>query len=148
MSAKKRPAYEMRHIVTFEETNLVGNVYYANHIRWQGRCREMFLFDNAPSVLQDLRQGLAMITRHVFCEFYRELFPFDRILIQMRLLEVTQSDILLQFEYYRETPQGIELIARGEQKVSCMREHNGGLVPAPVPKDLREALRPYEVVTT
>ena len=33
------PYYEYRHIVSFEETNLVGNVYYVNYLRWQGRCR-------------------------------------------------------------------------------------------------------------
>ena len=38
-------AFEYRHVVGFEETNLVGNVYYVNHLRWQGRCREMFLRD-------------------------------------------------------------------------------------------------------
>ena len=31
--------YEYRHVVGFEETNLVGNVYYVNYVRWQGRCR-------------------------------------------------------------------------------------------------------------
>ena len=28
--------YEHRHVVSFEETNLVGNVYYVNYVRWQG----------------------------------------------------------------------------------------------------------------
>ena len=28
--------YEYRHVVGFEETNLVGNVYFVNHLRWQG----------------------------------------------------------------------------------------------------------------
>ncbi len=37
--------YEIRHTVGFEETNLVGNVYYVNYLRWQGRCRETFLKD-------------------------------------------------------------------------------------------------------
>ncbi|HVR11545.1 MAG TPA: acyl-CoA thioesterase, partial [Thermoanaerobaculia bacterium] len=40
--------FEYRHLVGFEETNLVGNVYYVNHLRWQGRCREMFLLEHAP----------------------------------------------------------------------------------------------------
>ena len=35
--------YEYEHVVTFDETNLVGNVYYTNHLRWQGHCRELFL---------------------------------------------------------------------------------------------------------
>ena len=48
--------YEYRHIVGFEETNLVGNVYYVNYLRWQGRCRELFLKDMAPDVLEDVRR--------------------------------------------------------------------------------------------
>ena len=35
--------FEYLHTVGFEETNLVGNVYYVNYLRWQGRCRELFL---------------------------------------------------------------------------------------------------------
>ena len=46
-------AYEYHHIVSFQETNLVGNVYYANYVQWQGRCREMFLKDNAQILSQN-----------------------------------------------------------------------------------------------
>ena len=42
--------FEIRHQVAFEETNLVGNVYYTNFLRWQGRTREMFLAQKAPSI--------------------------------------------------------------------------------------------------
>ena len=34
-----RRTFDMDHVVTFEETNLVGNVYYTNYFSWQGRCR-------------------------------------------------------------------------------------------------------------
>ena len=63
-------AYEYHHIVGFEETNVVGNVYYANHISWQGRCREMFLRDNAPEILDELSRGLALVTLRVSCEYF------------------------------------------------------------------------------
>src|SRR5437870_13412093 len=66
-------AYEYRHIVGFEETNLVGNVYYVNHLRWQGRCREMFLRDHAPGVLSALARDLALVTTRVSCEYLGEL---------------------------------------------------------------------------
>lgn len=135
--------YEMRHVVGFEETNVVGNVYYTNHIRWQGRCREMFLRDYAPGILEDLKEGLALVTRHVSCEYLSELQPFDQIVVRMRLGELTQSDILLLFEYFRESASGLELIAQGEQKVSCMRRRNGHLAAAPVPQSLRTALEEY-----
>ena len=35
-------AYEYRHVVGFEETNLIGNVYYVNHVRWQGAAARCF----------------------------------------------------------------------------------------------------------
>jgi enediyne core biosynthesis thioesterase len=133
-------AYEHRHIVGFEETNLVGNVYYVNHVRWQGRVREMFLRDHAPDVIAELSRGLSLATLRVSCEYLAELNAFDELIIRMRLGELTQSKITLIFEYWR----GEELIARGEQQVACFRREGDKLVPAPVPKSLRDALRAYE----
>jgi enediyne biosynthesis thioesterase len=136
-------AYEYRHTVGFEETNLVGNVYYVNHLRWQGRCREMFLRDHAPEVLGDLKQGLALATVRCSCDYFIELEAFDQLLIRMRLGEVVQNRITLRFEYFRLSEKGEELIARGEQQVACMRRQGHETAPAPIPPALREALRPY-----
>jgi enediyne core biosynthesis thioesterase len=129
-------SYEIKHVVGFEETNLVGNVYYANHLRWQGRCREMFLRDQAPSVLDDLRNGLALVTTHCSCDYYEELMPFDEIVIRMTLRDISQSRVTMDFEYRR----GASLIARGAQQIACMRKKDGVMEPAPVPPALREAL--------
>ena len=136
-------AYEYRHRVGFEETNLVGNVYYVNHLRWQGRCREMFLLDHAPEILDDLRQGLALATVRCSCDYFAELEAFDELLIRMRLGEVVQNRITLLFEYWRRNGEGEELVARGEQVVACMRREGERTVPAPIPPALREALKPY-----
>jgi enediyne biosynthesis thioesterase len=136
-------AYEYRHTVGFEETNLVGNVYYVNHLRWQGRCREMFLRDHAPEILDDLKQGLALATVRCSCDYFIELEAFDELLIRMRLGEVVQNRITLRFEYFRLSAKGEELIARGEQQVACMRRQGQETVPTPIPAALREALRPY-----
>lgn len=137
-------AYEYRHRVGFEETNLVGNVYYVNHLRWQGRCREMFLHDHAPGILDDLRNGLALATVRCSCDYFVELEAFDELLIRMRLGEVVQNRITLRFEYYRlNGGKGEELIARGEQQVACMRRQGHETVPTPIPPALREALLPY-----
>jgi enediyne core biosynthesis thioesterase len=132
-------AYEYRHVVGFEETNLIGNVYYANHVRWQGRCREMFLRDRAPDVIEALKHGLALVTTRVSCEFMAELVAFDEITLRMRLGELVQNRITMNFEYWR----GEELVARGEQQVACMQREGKQVVPVPVPVQLREALKEY-----
>lgn len=138
-------AYEYRHRVGFEETNLVGNVYYTNHLSWQGRCREMFLRDHAPDILEDLKNGLALATVRCSCDYLMELEAFDEVLIRMRLGEVVQNRITLLFEYWRvgDDDGREELIARGEQQIACMRREGREIIPAPIPHSLREALRPY-----
>lgn len=136
-------AFEYRHIIGFEETNLVGNVYYANHIRWQGRCREMFLREKAPDVLPLLAQGLVLVTTYVSCEYFAELNAFDELVIHMRLGTMQQHRITMFFEYWKTTAIGNELVARGEQRVACMQRAGAKMSPAPLPEALREALRPY-----
>lgn len=137
-------AYEFRHVVGFEETNLVGNVYYANYVRWQGRCREMFIRDHAPEVLDHLRGGLALVTVRVSCEYMAELVAFDEVIIRMRLGDVSLNRITMLYEYWKKNGPGEELVARGEQQVACMMREGDSMKPTPVPGALREALRPYE----
>jgi len=131
--------YEYRHVVSFQETNLVGNVYFTNHLSWQGRCREMFLHAHAPDVIDELSRGLSLATVRCSCEYFAELMAFDEVVVRMRLGELLQNRITLAFEYWR----GEELVARGEQQVACMKREGERLVPAPVPPSLREALAGY-----
>lgn len=136
-------AYEHRHIVGFEETNLVGNVYYVNHLRWQGQCREMFLRDHAPGVLAQLDGDLALATVSCSCNYYLELRAFDEIVIRMRLSSVAMNRIGLDFEYWRVGEEGEELVARGKQEIACMRRIGKQMSPTPLPDQLREALRAF-----
>jgi enediyne core biosynthesis thioesterase len=136
-------AYEYRHIVGFEETNLVGNVYYVNHLRWQGRCREMFLRDHAPEIIDQLSKGLCLVTTHCSCDYQAELVAFDEIKIRMRLVALVQNRITFAFEYWRCRESSEGLVAIGEQQVACMSRQSEGLVPTPVPRSLVDALRPF-----
>jgi len=136
-------AYEYSHVVGFEETNLVGNVYYANHVRWQGKCREMFLLEHAPGIIEAIKNGLALVTTRVSCEYLAELGPFDKLSIRMRLGELRQNRIQMIFEYWRRSPDGEELVARGEQQVACMQREGGRMLPVPIPGQLRESLSEY-----
>jgi len=135
--------YELRHVVGFEETNLVGNVYYANYVLWQGRCREMFLRDHVPGILQELTDGLALVTVRCACDYFAELFGLDEVAIRMRLGAVVQNRVTMLFEYWRVTNDGEALVAKGEQQIACMRREGERLVPVPVPAAMREALEAY-----
>lgn len=138
-------AFEYKHIVGFEETNLVGNVYYANYILWQGRTREMFLYEHAPDVIEQISAGLALVTVNVSCQYLSELFAFDRVIIAMQLKEIVQNRITMGFEYWRSTESSKTLVAIGEQQAACMRREDGKNVPTAIPHSLQQALETYRM---
>jgi len=140
-------AYEYRHVIGFEETNLVGNVYFVNHLRWQGRCREMFLRDHAPGVLAEMERGLALVTTRVSCEYFEELAALDEVAIRMTLVTQAQNRVTMAFAYYRTRDGRDELVARGEQQIACMHREGPTMIPTPIPAELREALRPFAAGT-
>jgi enediyne core biosynthesis thioesterase len=132
--------YVYRHRVTFDETNLVGNVYFAHYLHWQGHCREHFLADHAPGVLDALGDGLALVTVDCAVEFYAECRAFDTIEVHMVLDRIAGNRLTMCFDYVRVAPGAAELLARGRQTVACMRRGDHGLELAAVPDELHRAL--------
>ena len=139
--------YEIRHRVGFEETNFVGNVYYVNYLRWQGHCRERFLKEEAPSVLDEIvHDDLKLFTLKADCEFFAEIAAFDELSVRMTLQELTQTQVEFAFDYVK-LADGLEQpVAKGRQRIACMRGPNNETVPTRVPLELREALEPYHGV--
>lgn len=132
--------YRFRHRVVFQETNLVGNVYFAHYVSWQGSCREHFLMEHAPGVVTALQRGeLALVTVNVHVDYLDEVFAGDSIDIDMFQAGQVGSRIEMLFEYRRDDA----LVARGTQTVTCMRRAADGVEPVPVPTELRDALRRF-----
>jgi enediyne biosynthesis thioesterase len=135
--------FDYRHTVTLEETNLVGNVYFTNYLRWQGHCREHFLMDRAPGVLRALRTDFALVTESCRCDFFAELYAADQVEVRMALGGMADNQVTMAFDYYRANGAVAQLVARGSQTVACMRRSATGLVPVDVPDELRLALAEY-----
>ena len=136
-------AFEYRHVVAFDETNLVGNVYYVNHLRWQGLCRERFIERHAPGALGEDADELTLVTTRCNCEYVAEIGAFDEIAVRMSFGEISGNTIPMRFEYVRVSGEREEIVARGEHEVRCMRRDGDGLHPAPVPDALGEAIRNF-----
>ncbi len=137
------PTYAYEHLVTLEETNVVGNVYFTNYLRWQGHCRERFLAERAPGVVRALHGELALVTASCHCEYFGELYAMDRVLLRMSLTAADDHQVSMAFHYYRTNAAVPQLVARGGQTVACMRRTDQGMRPIPVPEELRAALAPY-----
>ena len=136
--------FDYKHVVTFEETNLLGNVYFTNFFLWQGECREMFLREHVPEILNEMTQGLSLATTRSSCEFFAEAFAFDEVLIRLKLQELTQSRITMGFEYYRQSNGRSEILARGEQQVVCVRKNGLAVAVSELPPRLHQKLLEYQ----
>jgi enediyne biosynthesis thioesterase len=130
--------YHHRHTVTLDETNLVGNVYFAHYLHWQGHCREHFLAEHAPGVLKSLQAGeIALATVSCTMDFYAECFALDEIDIARTLRSLSGNRIAMDFEFRR----GAQLAARGSQSVACLRHTGTGTAPVEIPAELATALQ-------
>jgi enediyne polyketide synthase len=134
-----RRGYHYRHVVGFEETNVVGNVYYTNFLIWQGRCREMFLRDNVPEIAMQIGNGLRLVTTRCHCEYLVELRAFDEVEVRMYLDGMRDNCIDLAYEYWRCNGDERQLVARGEQQIACTLADGTRAIPEP----LRAALQHY-----
>jgi acyl-CoA thioesterase FadM len=140
---REAPYYAYRHVTGLAETNLIGNVYFAHHLFWQGRCREMFLRERAPEVLDELNNGLRLVTMSCTCRYYAEIDAFEVVELRMRLKEMIQNTVAIDFEYWIERRGGAALAARGEQQIACMRVTSDGLAACRIPDALERALLPF-----
>lgn len=136
-------AFEYPLTVSFEETNVVGNVYFANFVRWQGKVREQFLAEKAPGVMREMQSGLELVTLSVECRYLSQLFALDRVLIRMSLDSLTENSARMAFEYYRLSAGAEELVASGAQEIGAARTTPRGRAISVLPAVLREALAPY-----
>jgi enediyne core biosynthesis thioesterase len=149
-------SYLYEHVVSFEETNALGNVYFSNFLRWQGVCRERFLKEHAPELIGQFTDGLKIATLECSCSYYWELYPFDRVVIEMYLDnsdgadKSTESDVLrICFKYWKDAEPQRLLAAQGEQRITFLYSQSPtSWERGPLPEVLRVALVPFGLVDT
>lgn len=140
------PVFRWRPFISFDDTNLVGNVYFARLVAWQGTCREAFLAEYAPDVIESLARDLRLVTLRVSCDFFEELRAFDALDIEMRLTARAGHRLSLEFDYRVQRDGHVLLAAQGAQEIACMRDIGGGeLRPAELPASLSHALSPFTI---
>jgi enediyne polyketide synthase len=106
---------------SLQDSNLVGNLYFGNYSGWQGRLRDRFLHEIAPSSFDPKRIGgqlecLSFGTHHL-----REAMPFDDIEVTMHVRALYAGALDLWFEYHRVGTNGtLEKLAVGEHRVALV----------------------------
>lgn len=99
---------------SFEDGNVVGNIYFATYGAWQGRVRDRFFYELSPENFSGLPDA-ELICANFRMTQLREAVPFDRVRVEMRLVALYESAADLSFHYFRVAPDGSETkLAVGE----------------------------------
>ena len=138
--------FQTNFTTTFAETNVVGNIYFANYVLWQGKCRELFLAEFCPDVLQEIQSGLALVTLDLSCTYLEQLHALEPVVMHMHLEAMTESRALMAFEYFRREPGRLHLVCRSHQSVASMRAVDGVLQPVPFPPSIIESIQQYQLI--
>jgi acyl-CoA thioesterase FadM len=105
------PWFVLQLIPTYDDTNSVGNVYFANYFRWVGKARELFFNVCMPDF--DLATtGFYVLTRSFSHDFRREAREFEPVFVRIRIASHNRKFVTLSHEIHSRT-QG--LLGRGEQ---------------------------------
>jgi enediyne polyketide synthase len=85
---------------SLEESNLVGNIYFANYYVWQGVTRDRFFQALAPELYLGTGESGELRCLYQRTDHLREAMPFQRIAARMSLAAVHQSGVRLRFDIY------------------------------------------------
>ena len=124
--------FVMQLVPTYDDTNSVGNVYFANYVRWVGKARELFFNVCMPDF--DLATTrFYILTRSFTHDYRRESKEFEQITVRIKIARHNRKFVTLQHEIHS-AAQG--LLGHGEQSLMFVdREHYNPLdIPGEVIK--------------
>jgi len=124
-------------IPTYDDTNSVGNVYFANYVRWVGKTRELFFAKCVPDF--DLKTtGFFILTRDFYHKFIRETREFEAVLVRIRVGKHNRKFVTLEHEI-----RGINggLLGKGTQQLMFVDVTSHALIDVPV--DMLRGFLPY-----
>jgi acyl transferase domain-containing protein/NAD(P)-dependent dehydrogenase (short-subunit alcohol dehydrogenase family)/acyl carrier protein/3-hydroxymyristoyl/3-hydroxydecanoyl-(acyl carrier protein) dehydratase/acyl-CoA thioesterase FadM len=128
---------------SLEESNLVGNVYFANYTIWQNVLRDKYFYQLAPELYRGIGELGEWIPIRNNVQHLREAMPFDTIVVEMSLAARYEFGVKLFFEYFKLEENGTKRkLSFGEQDVIWMnRDDKGMLHSANIPLKISEALK-------
>lgn len=124
------------------DSNLVGNLYFANYSMWMAKLREAYFFALAPNLYRGIGEQGTLKCLSCNIDHLREGMPFDTIYATMSLQTLYRTGADLYFEFFKKEPDGrTTKLAFGNHKAIWMvRDASGKSVPSAMPKSFADTL--------
>jgi YbgC/YbaW family acyl-CoA thioester hydrolase len=122
---------------TYDDTNSVGNVYFANYVRWVGKARELFFNACMPTFDLETTRYL-VLTKSFQHDFRRESAEFEPATIRIRIASHNRKFVTLGHEIVSERHG---LLGRGEQDLMFVDRES--FKPLDIPADIIRGFLPF-----
>ena len=128
LGSKKYLLNEESFKTSLEESNLVGNIYFANYAKWLGKTRDLYFQSIVPEYFKGVGDRGEFLALNCDIEHLQEAMPFDKILVRMYLETIYDKGFDLFFEFFRVDKARKEIkLAYGKQSVVWVCRQ--GLIP-------------------
>ncbi|MDH5445168.1 MAG: thioesterase family protein [Gammaproteobacteria bacterium] len=107
--------YEYQTTVTIGDTNALQNMYFLNFFKLQGIVRELWVKDEVEGGFEDLSNGMILITKDARCNFKKNFFLYDEVVVKLYISNVGRTNMRLNFMFYNMNTG--ELHAEGNQTI-------------------------------
>jgi len=116
-------------MVTLKNTNVFGNVYFANFIEYQGVVREQFLLANVPDLHNLMaEQKIRLVTVDTYNRFISNAYFGDILVVELTTSEIKAATCRLNITFKNKATD--ELIGEGYQRI-CVVSEKGKVIRIP-----------------
>jgi acyl-CoA thioesterase FadM len=124
-------------IPTYQDTNSVGNIYFAMYAMWVGKTRELFFLHTTPG-FDPKTSDFLILTRSFEHKFLREAREFDPVTIQVRICAYNRKFVTLEHQIFNHKN---EMLGKGKQSLMFVSSKDYSLID--IPKNLYAGYIPF-----
>lgn len=125
-------------IPTYQDTNSVGNIYFAQYLMWVGKTRELFFAHVVPN-FDPHSSDYLILTRSIDHKFQKEINEFKEAQIKIRIADYNRKFVTLEHEIV-EAATG-DLVGKGKQVLMFVNSKDYSLID--LPQELSQGFIPY-----
>lgn len=86
---------------SLEDSNLVGNIYFANYSKWMGIVKDLYFYKLDPSCFHGTGESGELDVISCNINHINEAMPFNNIKVEMFLKSTYEYGIELYFEFFK-----------------------------------------------
>lgn len=130
---------------TTENSNWIGNIYFANYSEWMSHVRDLYFHTLTPDSFRNSGRDGEWVCLSCSIDHLTEAMPFDTIRVTMDVGAIYQRGLDLIFDYYLLENDGISRkLAHGTHRMAWVGRNSGDQpIALDLPQNVTEKLLQY-----